>query len=186
MKNKIILAALLLSSSYAFAGPGMYLGVNAGSVDHQLNFDGESGSDTSTGVKVYAGYQVTTAFAVEAGYVHFGDLGESDPDYSISFKPKAVYAAVTGTMAFSPIINLFGKVGVARTDSTLSESDRRERFSMKRNLTSAMLGFGAQYKFSETLSAVAEYEYFGKIANLDDGGLSDKAAMVSVGVRYTF
>lgn len=186
MKNKIILAALLVSSSYAFAAPGGYVGVNAGSTKHQLSMDGDSGSDTSTGVKVYGGYQVTPMFGVEAGYARFGEIEESDSGFSINYKSNAFYVAVTGTVAMSPSVDLFGKVGVSRSDTKLDFSYLNQRGSMKTNATGAMFGIGAQYKFSESMSVVAEYEHFGEVAKFDDLDLTDKASLVSVGLRVAF
>ena len=186
MKNNILLAALLVTSSCALAGPGGYVGVNAGSTQHNINFDGESGSDTSTGVKVYAGFQVTPAIGVEAGYVRFGEIDESDSEFSLSYKPNAFYAAVTGTMAISPGFDLIGKVGVARSDSKIAVSYLDMRASLKDDVVSALFGIGVQYKFSETMSVVAEYENYGKIAKYEEVDLTDKAALVSVGLRIAF
>lgn len=186
MKNKILLAALLVSSSCAMAAPGGYVGVNAGSTEHKINFEGESGSDTSTGVKVYGGFQVTPAIGVEAGYVHFGEIEENDPEFSLSYKPNAFYAAVTGTMPISPMFDLIGKVGVARSDSKIAVSYLGQRAALDNDVTGAFFGFGVQYKFSDTMSFVAEYENFGKIAKFDEINLTDKATLVSVGLRVAF
>lgn len=186
MKNKILLAALLVSSSCALADPGAYVGVNAGSTEHHIDFMDESGSDTSTGVKLYGGYQFTPAIGLELGYVRFGEIEESDPEFSISYKPTAMYAALTGTMAISPAFNLIGKLGVSRSNSKLEAAYLDMSGEAESKVTSAMFGIGVQYKFSETMSVMAEYENFGKISKFEEFDFNDKAALVSVGLRIAF
>lgn len=185
MKNKLILAALLLSSSSAFAGTG-YVGLNAGSTKQTVNINGTSGSENTNGARVYGGYQVTPAFGIEAGYVHFGNVSEAEDGMTITFKPTAFYAAATGTMPLSPSFNLIGKIGVARSDSTFGASFQGQRLSFDKTKTNAMFGIGAQYKFSDTMSLVGEYENFGKIAEFEKEGFNMKASLVSVGLRIAF
>ena len=187
MKKQIILAALLLSSSCAFAGNG-YVGINAGSTKHTVDFEGSKGSETTTGVRVYGGYQVNPGFGIEAGYVHFGKISETDEGFGITFKPTAIYAAATGTMPISPSMNLTGKIGVSRNDSTFSASFEGDSASFDKNNTTAMFGIGVQFKFSDTMSLVAEYEDFGKVAKFDEGDFKAtmKASIVSVGLRVAF
>lgn len=185
MKNQFILAALLLSSSCAFAGPG-YVGINAGSTKQTISFDGESASENTTGARVYGGFQVNPSFGIEAGYVNFGKVSESEDGLTVTFKPTAIYAAATGTMPMSPSFNLIGKLGLARTESTLTLAGQGQRFALEKKNSGVMFGFGAEYKFSETMTIVAEYEDFGKIAKYDDIGGNMKASMASVGLRIKF
>ena len=185
MKNQIILAALLLSSSCAFAGNG-YVGINAGSTTQRFTIDGDSHSEDTTGVRAYAGFQINPAFGIEGGYVHFGNVSAVEDGINFAFKPTSVYAAATGTMPMSPSLNLMGKVGIARSNSTFEASSQGQKFSADKTGTSAMFGIGVEYKFSETMSVVAEYENFGKIAKFDQEGINVKASMVSVGLRTSF
>jgi OOP family OmpA-OmpF porin len=185
MKNKIILAALMLSSSCAFADSG-YVGVSAGSVTQDLSAQGETLSKTSTGAKLYGGYRISPALGVEAAYVHFGEASTTAEGLTVGSKPKSYYAAVTGTMAVSPVFSVSAKLGVARTDTTLFVAIDGERAAGKDTGTSAMFGVGAQYKFSETVSLVAEYENYGKVAKDEQSSLNLKVSMFSVGVRVSF
>jgi OOP family OmpA-OmpF porin len=185
MKNKFILAALLLSSGAAIAGPG-YVGASAGSTTQDLSAQGETLSKTSTGAKLYAGYQISPVLGVEVGYVHFGEASTSAEGLTVGSKPKSYYAALTGSMEVSPAVSVSAKLGVARTDTTLFVSFDGQRLSGKETGTKAMFGVGAQYKFSETVALVAEYENYGKVATSDDSDLSLKVSLVSIGVRVSF
>jgi OOP family OmpA-OmpF porin len=186
MKNKIILAALLLSSSCAFAAPGAYVGVNAGSTDQEMSMNGQSGSENSTGIKVYGGYQFSPALGLEAGYVRFGEATDSDEGFTIGAEPTAFYAALTGTMAVSPSLNVFGKLGVTKNDTDIFVAFEGNRVTDKKSVTTAVFGVGVQYKFSDTMSLVAEFENYGKVAKYEDEGLSLKASLMSVGLRVAF
>jgi OOP family OmpA-OmpF porin len=186
MKNKIILAALLLSSNCAFAGPGAYVGVNVGSTDQEMSVAGQGGSENSTGVKVYGGYQVNPAFGIEAGYVHFGEAKVSEDGETLGAKPTAIYAAVTGTMPVSPSFNVFAKLGVTRNQTDIFVDFEGERFTDKKSVTTGVFGVGAQYMFSDTMSLVAEYENYGKVAKYDEVNMNLKASLISVGLRVAF
>lgn len=185
MKNKFILAALLVSSSAAFAGPG-YVGVSAGSSTQKLGADDFSLSESATAFKIVGGYQATPMFGLEAGYVRFGEASISADGASIGSEPTSFYAALTGTVPVSPAFNLFAKLGVAKSKTTIFASDVDGRDEFEESGTSAVVGIGAQYKFSDTMSLVAEYENFGKVAKDSESSANVKVSLVSVGLRIAF
>ncbi|MEJ7808058.1 MAG: outer membrane beta-barrel protein [Telluria sp.] len=187
MNKNTLLATLLLSSSCAIASPG-YVGINVGTTTHTVSFDGDSGSENTTGARVYGGYQVSPRFGMEAGYVHFGKVSETEDGLTVNFKPTAIYAAVTGTMPVSPSFNLFGKLGVSRNSATFGVTFENDSVSMKKTSATAMFGIGVQYKMSDSMSLVAEYENFGKVAKFDEGDFKAnfKAQMISIGLRNAF
>jgi OOP family OmpA-OmpF porin len=185
MKNKLILAALLMSSTAAFAGPG-YIGVAAGSASQKLNIEGLSFSDDTTSVKLFGGYQVTPAMGVEVGYNHFGEGSVSGGGATIGAKPKTFYAALTGTAPVSPEFSITGKIGVASSKVTVFGTFEGETESTDENGTSAVFGVGLQYKISDTMSLVADYENFGKVAKDSESASSLKVSNISVGLRISF
>jgi OOP family OmpA-OmpF porin len=185
MKKSLLCAALILSSSAAFAGNG-YAGLSAGSSTHKVSTGGLSVSDDTLGVKVYAGLQVNEAFGIEAGYAHFGKSKISAEGDSLGAKPTSFYVAATGTFKASPQFDVFGKVGVARSDTNVYANFDGESGNVDQSGTSAIFGVGLKYKLSETMSLVAEYENFGKVAKADDADLNLKVSLVSVGLRIAF
>jgi OOP family OmpA-OmpF porin len=186
MNKKITLAALLLSSSCAFAAPGAYVGVNVGSADQEINVGSQSASESSTGVKVYGGYQVNSAFGIEAGYVRFGEASDTEDGETFGAKPSSIYAAVTGTMAVSPSLNVFGKLGVTRNKTDIFVVFDGDRFTDEKSVSTAVFGVGVQYKFSDTMSLVGEYENYGKVAKYEQANMNLKASLISVGLRVAF
>lgn len=185
MKNTIVLAALLLSSSSVFAA-NAYVGINAGSSSHRLSGGGETLSESTTGYKVYGAYKMSGNVGIEGGYVRFGEVSESDGVNTLAIKPSSFYLALTGTMPADNNIDVFVKLGVARSETEYSVRTATLRESEDRMRTGAMAGIGFQYRFSDALSAVGEYEYFAKVGSVDEVGAKLKASLVSIGLRLAF
>lgn len=141
-------------------------------------------TDSDTGSKLVAGYQVTPAVGVEAGYAFLGESNVSADGDSIGAEPKLFYVAVTGTLPLSPVASAFVKLGAARTKTTLTSSFMGAFDSYKHSETSVIAAIGASYAISKQVALVAEYEHCGKIAKED--GASLKADLLSVGVRFNF
>jgi OOP family OmpA-OmpF porin len=164
---------------------GAYIGANVGRSEVKLSIDEEGSTKKSdTGYKAYAGYNFTQNFGAEAGYVDFGKVNGNISVVKVEAKSHAFYVAATGTLPLNEQFSLFAKAGVSqnRTKITLSAFNVRE--SESNNKTSAIFGIGAAYNINKNLSAVAEYENFGKIINADGGDV--KADMLSIGLRYKF
>lgn len=181
----IVLLGTALALPLAAQAEGAYVGVNVGRGESKFSFDGESIKDKGSAFKLYGGYGLTKNFGVEAGFVRLTKITGADEDGPFSFKPRALYVAATGTLPLTNEFSLFAKAGVTRNrvkagyinvDGTPG--------SDKYNNTDVMFGFGAAYNLTQNLGVVAEYENFGKTA--DEGGLTLKANMLSLGLRYKF
>ena len=131
---------------------------------------------------------VTKNFGAELGYVYFGNFEKTATDgvntVSFNSKPQAFYVAATGTVPLSEQFSLFGKAGISANRTKLSARINNASASETRSETSLLLGLGAGYNITKTVSAVVEYENFGKVYKED--GLDVKADLVSVGLRYRF
>jgi len=182
MKKQLFAALCAFAAIPAFAEG--YAGVSVGRAEQKLDVETISLSESKTGAKVYGGYNFTPTVGAEFGYVSFGKATFSGGGATVSTKPKSVYAAVTGTAPLSEAFSAHAKVGLARTRTDITASFAGETESAREHDTRAMLGLGASYALSPTASVVAEYEYFGKVAK--DEGVSLKADLLSVGVRFKF
>ncbi len=183
--QKHILSALIgaaLTLPLLAQAQGFYAGVNAGSAEQKLgdNIDG-SISTSDTGYKLYGGYDFTKNVGLEAGYTDMGKSSFFDGSDTMTSKVRTSYVALTGTQVINTKYSLTGKVGVARSHVTLAtygESD------YSKNQNSTLLGLGLVYHVSKKLSAVLEYEDFGKVLKVN--GVNIKADLISVGLRYKF
>ncbi|MGX9774053.1 Outer membrane protein A precursor [compost metagenome] len=162
----------------------IYVGANVGRSELKLSGDDVSGKENKTGFKVYAGYDFTPNFGAEAGYVNFGKLKESEGNESLSMETSAFYAAATGTLPLNAEFSLFAKVGVTQNHTKVKLNLVGFNASGSKNKTAALFGIGAAYNINKNLSAVAEYENFGKTLSQD--GMKLKADLLSIGLRYKF
>jgi OOP family OmpA-OmpF porin len=77
-------------------------------------------------------------------------------------------------------VGVFGKLGVARVDNSLSGTGLSTGVTGE-NKTGVYASLGAQYAINEKVSLTAEVEHFGKSA--DQG---HKATGIALGARYNF
>lgn len=183
MKQLVLTLIAAAIAAPAFAG-NTYIGGSVGRAEQKLSAAGASVSDNDTATKIVGGYQFTPAVGVEAGYAILGESNIVGGVYSAGAEPKSFYVAVTGTMPLTPVIAGFVKLGAAHTRTDVFASDRGYFYSARVNNGSVLAGIGASYAINKQLSLVAEYEHFGKIVSED--GVSLKADMLSVGVRFQF
>lgn len=188
--KKITCIAIVLSASASFAAhaEGAYFGANIGSAEIKSSVDGFASSNRDTGGKIYGGAQLTAPFGVELGYVNFGRSDKNFNDgvtaASVTVKPSAVYLAATATAPINDQFSVFGKLGITENRAKINATLNGVSNSGTRNRTDAMIGVGAAYAITTQVSAVVEYENFGKLAK--DDGVNIKGDLFSVGLRYKF
>ncbi|MGK5019260.1 outer membrane beta-barrel protein [Janthinobacterium lividum] len=163
---------------------GAYIGANVGRSELKLSGDFGSGKDNKTGYKAYAGYDFTQNFGAEAGYVNFGKVKDSENNDSLSVDTSAFYVAATGTLPLNEQFSLFAKAGVSQNRTKFNVDAMGFNFNVSKNKTAALFGIGAAYNINKNLSAVAEYENFGKTLSVN--GATVKADLLSIGLRYKF
>ena len=188
---KTLIAALVASAcviSTSAHAAGAYIGANVGSAEHKLSIDGGSDKERKAGVKLYGGYAINENVGIEAGFAHLGKVNRSDTDgfntASLDYRARALYIAGTATLPLSQEFAVFAKAGVTANHGTVTARFNGFSDSASRTNTTAMFGIGAEYSFTKDLSAVAEYENYGKVIDQNEG--TTKAQMVSVGLRYKF
>lgn len=184
MKTNVIAALIVAAglSSVAAQAADSYAGVNVGRTEQKFTvpFAG-SLKESDTSAKLYTGLQFDKTFGVEAGFAHHGESSIAGSGLRLTAKPQSLYVAGTAALPIGQQFSLFGKVGVTRN---------RVKFSAtgvpggKESNTSALVGVGAAYAFTSTISGVVEYENYGKL--VDQEGTTLKANMISVGIRSTF
>lgn len=186
MKKVVLIATVAaLAIPFAAQADGNYVGVNVGSAKQKYSVAGNSGSERDTAAKIYGGVSLDKNFGVELGYADFGKASKtfSNGD-TINAKSNAFYIAATATAPINDQFAVFAKLGVTANRSKINASGPGFSTNTNRNNTDAMFGVGASYALSKELTAVAEYENFGKVAK--SGSDSLKAEMYSVGLRYKF
>ncbi len=162
-----------------------YVGVGIASSDHDLKI-GAAGSATSDGWKgsgkIFGGFDVNQTLGIEAGYT---DIRKANHTYTIggvsgtaTSEGHRSYLAAKATMPINDAFSVYGKLGagyskVKLNASTLGSSSDSE--------TEVYAGLGTQYKISDRMALLLEYERYGKSK---DAGV--KADAITVGARYSF
>ncbi|MBA5639407.1 outer membrane beta-barrel protein [Duganella sp. LX20W] len=186
MKHSIIIAAIAaaVAAPLAAQAQNAYVGANIGRAEQKFDIPSGSGTENTTGYKLYGGYEYTKNVGAEIGFVDFRKVEGSESGYGASSKPTAIYAAATGTFPLNAQVSLFGKLGLAYNRAKIEAWLPGQFYSTTKNKTNAMIGLGASFALDQKITFVAEYENFGKVAEQND--LSVKADLLSVGVRVKF
>ncbi|MFD2365464.1 outer membrane protein [Pseudoduganella sp. GCM10020061] len=182
---KKVLIALIAT---AFAAPAFaadnYVSASVGRAKHKLEADGAKMSEKDTSFKAAVGHNFMPGVGVELGYVNFGETRVSGGGATAWAKPKSLYAAVVGEVPVADKFSVLGKLGVARSSTEIGGSIGGVTQTAKEKDTSAVIGLGAAYAFTDAVKLVAEYENFGKVAKGEGDSL--KVDQVSVGLRVAF
>lgn len=172
----LALAGAALASTFALApvahAEGLYIGGSAGGSHFKGNNVGGVQTDrSSTGTKLFGGYQLTPNIALEAGYADLGKFKSS----AGQLKSNGVYLDAVGTVPIAGPWSAIGRVGVynGKVENSLIGSDRG---------TNAKVGAGVQYAIDRNLSVQGEWERY----RLDALGTKANTDLYSIGVKYSF
>lgn len=206
-------ASLALGLSAGVAAPAMavdwgtgaawYIGLSGGESRSQAG-GGDIGSaltsnglvplsssldDTDTGWKIYLGNQINQNFAVEIGYIDFGEFG---------FGATTAGGALSGTLdserggfidalGIIPLANnfsVFGKVGGYTVRTELKGSGAGGSVSSSDRSSDWKYGLGAGYDFNRNMGVRVEWERFNDVG--DTSTTQGDMDLTSIGVVYKF
>lgn len=166
MRRFLLLILLALGAGAAHADNGFFY-VGAGISKDKLNGIGSSTGCClkdldNTSWKAMAGFRPISLFAVEANYVDLGSQTTNFVDVSANAHYHAFAAYAVGFLPVPvPYLDVFGKVGLARWNSSGSTTvfPSGNQFSLSDNGTSFAWGGGAQVHFGN-IGGRLEYESF--------------------------
>lgn len=193
---KLFVAALLILPTVALraqtsSDTGFYAGASLGGTKFDFSlyrpgiFSDATYRDTHLAWKVNAGYQFTTRWGVELGYVDLGRVDYRSQIVTIAGTPPLVSSGGIDTTAFTlagtaalPLndrFSLFAKLGAYDWKSSTSNAQTQSTY--RDRSTDAFAGVGFRYQLTPKVSVVVESEHF-----LGD----DRNIVVSTGLRYKF
>lgn len=187
----LLTSALALGAATAHAEDlKPYIGVGVVSSQHKydLSNDTSNGDRKSTewGGKIFGGVQLDQTWGLEAGYT---DFGKSSYNYSVGTNSgriegsaKSYYLAGKGTFPVAQNLSLTGKLGLAHNTNDLSGTGLAAGYTSDNSRTSVYAGVGAEYAINQKVSAVLEYEHYGK----NDVDLGRRKGAVTLGVKAAF
>jgi opacity protein-like surface antigen len=188
----------LALGSWASAGlaqevHGPYVGVSAGSFSYKQDEQGPLGipfSDSSASYRLFGGYQLNSAYGIEAGWQKAGDFKESfggfDPvvgeqtlDVSTSYEIKTLRLVLLAPFSS---VSMYGAVGYydADIDASLRYEDTTQVVDdvEKSSDSGATVAGGVQFDLRK-FSIRGEYEWFKTKSGIDSNN-------ISVGVLVVF
>jgi len=156
--------------------PGPYIGINAGAA--RLRGDDRPGVPTdrsSTGGKVYGGYNFNPYFALEGG---FASTGQFDSSLG-NLKGSGLFADAVGRLPFGNGFSGLARLGVLRGKL----EDGRTGADLTQTKTTLKGGLGAEYAITRNHAVRAEWERYRFEASDDNKVNTD---LYTVGYKYSF
>jgi len=188
---KKVMMAAALATMVAGASAQTYFGGAFGQGNFNVDCGGATSCDKSgNGYKVYGGYKVNPAIAIEAAYVSFGEaklvVPESGFLVNVGFKSQGVLLAGAFRGNLNPNFSLVGRLGLSflKTKTTGSLFGFSE--SESKNSVKPYVGLGLEYAFNKNVRATAAADFTQATAEFD--GVSDSGAvrLLSAGLQYDF
>ena len=166
----LVCAAALAAFSVQAQGP--YVGGSLGSSKYKGPSVGGLPTDrSSTGGKVYGGYEFTPNIALEAGYA---DLGKAESAAG-SVRGRGIFVDAVGKVPLGQNFSAIGRLGAfnAKAKTSPGGSDRD---------TNLKYGLGVQYDFSPNTAIRGEWERY----RFEAFDTKANTNMYSVGLNYRF
>ncbi|MCU6501130.1 porin family protein [Rugamonas sp. A1-17] len=192
MKKIICTAFVALAASSLAHAEGFYVGANIGTqTNGNIKFN-ESGMTTehsavkkATPFGLFAGYDLSPVWALEAGYRTDGGSSTFDltPGYQLKARVSTGYLAARGTWKLSDDWSLFGKAGVGQGRLKMDISGTNAPAGESVNKTGLYLSVGASYLLTRDLALQLELEHNNK---LEHDGFTAKTDRFALGMRVDF
>jgi opacity protein-like surface antigen len=171
----------------AKAVTGPYVGAAFGAAFGNREIDdNNSRNDEGLGhaAKVYAGYQFSENFGLQAGFVRLRALNQNTGSGATLVKQtvtgESTYVAGTARWPLGTSFALTGKVGVSFGKVSAASPATAATNLLVGSRTSLLIGTGAEYVLNRQLSFSAELESYGKLS------AQVKGNALTLGARYTF
>ncbi|MQA20805.1 porin family protein [Rugamonas rivuli] len=192
MKKFVCSALVALAASSLAHAEGLYAGANISpQTNGNIKFT-ENGVTTERGavkkatpLGVFAGYELSPVWALEAGYR--ADTGSTSfdlsPGYQLEASVSTAYLAARGTWQLSDSWSLFGKAGIGQGRMKMDISGKNAPAGESVHKTGLYLSVGASYLISKDVALQLELEHTDKLKHEGLTGTTDRFAL---GVRFGF
>lgn len=180
MKKHFLLLGLLVA--LPASAEGIYVFGDGGQSTFSVDFFDVVLSKTETTYGIGIGYEVNQTFSFELAYRDLGASDSADMYEKSKVEKSAVQASLLANYAVSPVVEVFGRLGVANLKSE-GISDIRD-YSENNTPTSlsntkAFYGAGASYAANEKLSFRGEYNRYSEWEGVT-------VSILTIGAVYKF
>ncbi|MES2162228.1 MAG: porin family protein [Pseudomonadota bacterium] len=192
MKKIVCSALIVLAASSVAHAEGLYVGANISpQTNGNVKFT-ENGVTTdrsevkkATPLGLFAGYELSPLWALEAGYRTDSNSTSFDlsPGYQLKTRVSTAYLAARGTWKLSEDWSLFGKAGLAQGRLKMDVSGKDAPPGESAHKTGLYLSVGASYLVSKDVAVQLEFE---RTAKLKHEGFTANPNRIALGVRFGF
>lgn len=193
----------LIATPQAIAQKGWYIGGGAGSskIEDDIALGGLITSGTvdgsSTGFKIFGGYQFNDHLAIDLALVDLGKAKYSGTFFNAPVTGGSVdiygfNVSAVGILPVSESFRLFGKAGVFFWGADAKDTTGGIAFSTNESGADFSFGLGASYNFTKNWGVQLEWERF-KVGGGEDAYTGQSNAtgsanvdLISLGVVYRF
>ena len=180
----IALSGFFVTGAAHADDPGFYVGGSVGqaslneSVNSTISID-----DEDTSFRLSAGYSFSDYFAVEGGYIDFGEVSDSFTVAGVTGRVEAEAdgfdLALVGSLPVSEKFSLTGRAGYLFWDADVKATATGvPTISDSEDGNDLFFGIGAEYRFTDQWSLTGGWDRY----ELDDVDFDN----LHVGVRYRF
>ena len=136
------------------------------------------------GARVFAGYQWSRHFGVQAGYVRLRELnqntGSGDSLVKQTVNGRSAYVAGTARLPLGSSFALTGKLGLSHGKVTEASPASAATQALLGSRTSLLVATGAEYVLNRHVAFLVEMESYGKLSSQVKGNV------LGIGTRFTF
>lgn len=142
--------------------------------------------DSGSLFRVAGGYQFVPMWGAEVSYGAYGkaSAGTGGPVSVNDWQISGLQLSGIGTLPVADGFSVLVKLGIASTNAKVSHTVSGSEGSHSVTSTKLAYGIGAQYDFTKSTSARAQYEDLGTVGDSNIG--TNKVTLLSVGVVYKF
>lgn len=192
MKKFACSTLLAVAATSMVHAEGLYLGANISpSSDGKIRY-ANGGATSQRGASgkalpfgVFAGYELTPAWALEGGYRASGGATrfDLDPGYRLELRASAAHLAARGTWRLDEDWSLFAKAGVARSRAEFAIDGKNAPPAESASKTGLYASVGAAYQLNKDVALQLEWEHAPKVRY---EGLDSTMNRLALGVRFGF
>jgi len=181
---KIFVAAVLfvVISTSAFAeDEGFYAGINLGNGKPDINTPNGLSKHSSLVVGGVVGYKFNKYLAMESQYTGIGEVTDK---VNGSAKGDAISLSGLGILPLTDNFNLYGKLGVAVTKTSVSGALAPMADATR---TAVTYGVGTQYNVNQNIGLRLGWDRYNAAIDVAAGNKNNVTAdVISVGALYSF
>jgi OmpA-OmpF porin, OOP family len=175
-----VLAMLFLAAAPAVAADvdhGLYIGAGITNTSVEVDDPTFSLDDSDNGYKVILGWRIFNFLAVEANYVDFGTVEDSQGGTDVSASSDGTDLSALLILTLGKHVDIFAKGGYVSWDTEIDSNNVNVDSNNDGN--DLLYGLGGAFRIGDSLQIRAEYERF-EIENTDSFDLG------SVSATFTF